>query len=779
MHSQRRCLRTVSEQSEIEGVRLVRGALADIRVLDFGQYVAGPVVGMLLADQGADVIRIDPPGGSRYDGPANVTWNRSKRSLSLNLKEPEERELAWRLVTDADVVIENFRPGVMDRLGLGPTATTRANRRLIYCSLPGFASDDRRAGVRAWEGVVAAAAGTFRRNASTGRPVYTPLPFSSFFAAFQAATAIAMALNARQADGHGQTIEVPLFDATFGAVGNRIMFHRRPRADTPGTALRGNYRCRDGRWVCYVSGNKEARRFLESVGALEWSDAADAGLVSAEEFNARAEELFLQRTAAEWEEYCHDIGTECAVCRSSAEWLAHEGALDSGIVVDLEDHVLGVVRGPGPNVRMSATPPSIRAGRPQLDAHRKEILAELRAPVPSRAPLADAVNAFSVKRALDGVRVLDLCIVLAGPTCGRTLAEFGADVIKIDSPSRASQEGFHNEINRGKRSLILDLKMLDGMEVFWHLVDTADVVLQNFRRGVADRLGIGYEAVRARKPNIVYASLNAYGQLGPLAGRPGHEQIAQAATGMQERFGGEGRPVTAPFAANDYGTGYMGAFAVALALLHRQRTGEGQHVDTALAYTATMLQSSVIQSFAGKQWDEPRGQGQVGSGPLDRCYEATDGWFYLGARRADLAVCPEVADLVGVADNELGPLLEERFRGHPVDEWVAILTNAGIGAHTVVPDVTALIDDPWLISHGLLATREHDRIGPVTTTGPTPRMSKTPPDIGHPAPVPGAHTEEILAGIGMRSELDRLRREGAIPPEATGVAVTGVPGGES
>src|SRR5437868_238784 len=129
------------------------GALDGIRVIDFGQYVAGPLAAMLLADQGADVVRVDPPGGPRYDTPANATWNRGKRSIVLDLKDPAGNETARRLIETADVVVENFRPGVMDRLGLGPEVMTAANPRLIYCSMPGFASDDPRAGVAAWEGV--------------------------------------------------------------------------------------------------------------------------------------------------------------------------------------------------------------------------------------------------------------------------------------------------------------------------------------------------------------------------------------------------------------------------------------------------------------------------------------------------------------------------------------------------------------------------------------------------------------------------------------------------
>ncbi|HMS57676.1 MAG TPA: CoA transferase [Tepidiformaceae bacterium] len=194
------------------------GALDGIRVIDFGQYIAGPHTAMLLADQGAEVIRIDPPGGPRWDTPANATWNRNKQSIVLDLKQADDLVVAKRLIASADVVVENFRPGVMERLGLGAKAAVEANPGLVYCSLPGFASDDPRSGDAAWEGVVAAATATYRAGPG-GTPVYTALPFSSHYAAFQAAVAIAMALNARQRDGLGQVVEVPLFDATFAAIG--------------------------------------------------------------------------------------------------------------------------------------------------------------------------------------------------------------------------------------------------------------------------------------------------------------------------------------------------------------------------------------------------------------------------------------------------------------------------------------------------------------------------------------------------------------------------------
>src|SRR5262245_54909465 len=175
------------------------GVLEGVRVIDFGQYIAGPMAAMFLGDQGADVVRVDPPGGPRWNTPANATWNRNKRSIILDLKRENDRETARQLIAGADVLIENFRPGVMGRLGVGATAMTEANPRLIYCSLPGFGADDPRAQVRAWEGVVGAATGAYR--AGKGRPVYTVIPYGSAYAAFLCAVSAAIALNERTRSG--------------------------------------------------------------------------------------------------------------------------------------------------------------------------------------------------------------------------------------------------------------------------------------------------------------------------------------------------------------------------------------------------------------------------------------------------------------------------------------------------------------------------------------------------------------------------------------------------
>ena len=757
------------------------GALDRIRVIDFGQYVAGPLAGMLLADQGADVIKVDPPGGPRLKTSANATWNRGKRNILLDLKDQGDLDVAQRLIAQADVVLENFRPGVMGRLGLGPEEMCKANYRLVYCSMPGFATDDPRADVKAFEGVVGAASATYvprGKGPDPSQPVYTAVPIASSYAAFQAVVAVAMALNARERDGLGQHIEVPLFDAMFPSIGARGMKVHDPSKEPPSITglLSGHYQCKDGRWVRFSgSGNQNFREFCEAAGVGSWNDEGltdfyklleDPALAA--EAERRCRELFKTRTAQEWEDLVAEAGSECTMSRTAMEWFHHPHAIESKMVIEVDDPVHGRMLQPGIAARMSETPGSVRAPAPTPDQHREEILTELKASSPKQSAKSPEA---ALRSALDGVKVLDLCIILAGPTLGRTMAEFGADVIKIDNPARGRTVARHNDVNRGKRSILLDLKSEEGRDVFWRLLEDADVVAQNYRAGKLEKLGLDYESVRARKPDIVYASLNAFGHVGPWAARPGHEQFAQAATGMDRRFGGDGPPVIQPNTVNDYGTGYMGAYAVALALLHRQRTGQGQHVDAALAYTAMTLQSAYNNLYEGKTWDETSGQDSMGDGPLHRAYKAADGWFFIGADETDLGRMDGVEGLSGVESlkgNALAHSLEERFLSQDVATWVHRLTAADIGAHRVIADVGELMRDSWAVDHQLSLTREHDDMGLVTTCGPAPRLSRTPLTPGWAAPKPGRNAKEILSEVGLGDSFDHLLRQQVILMDGVG-----------
>jgi len=610
----------------------------------------------------------------------------------------------------------------------------------------------------AWEGVLAAATGTYTRSGTEDQPRFNALPLASEFGALAAAIAIVMALIARERDGLGQRLEVPLFDAMFLAFGaSALLVHGAAAGGRPADPWSGTYQCRDGAMVLLnLATPRFVRRFLEATGTLQlWTAKGylepdrlvhDSTLWAQHKQELSA--LLRTRTAEEWDVLATQVLLPLTRMRTSAAWMESQHAQDAGISVLVDDPKYGRIWQPGPSVRWrgplsaDATPPSER-------------------PVVIRATAATS----PLTAALEGFRIVDTTQVLAGPTAARTLAEFGAEVMKINNPweegagYRWQVHRYHTDVNRGKRTMLIDLKRPEGLAILWRLVESADAFLQNLRLGVAERLGIGYEQVRAHKPDIVYLSVSAFGYGGAWQYRPGYEPNAQAITGLQARMGGGvDRPAGQPFAINDYCTGLLGAFGLGLGLLHRLRTGEGQCIETSLGHAATFLQMPYMQTYAGKVWDEPSGPQATGWGPLQRLYRAADTWFFLGAKDAQiecLASIPGLHAVQGLSGAPLAAQLEEYFSAKPAGEWIRLLVDAGMGAHTL-GSVTQLMQDPWAVAHGLSVTRRHNDGSLITTIGPPARLSRTPAVPGRPVSPPGGDAAEVLAMIGMADKLDEL-----------------------
>ena len=761
------------------------GALRGVRVVEFGQYIPGPLLGMLLAEQGADVIKVERPGGDpARSEPAFAIWNRSKRSVELDLKSAEGKNRAQELVDWADVLIENFRPGVADRLGIGHEAT-KGNPGLIYCSLPGFGEDSPHRQERGWEPIIGAATGAHQGVPGMEEPLFLPLPSSSTFAAIIASVSVTMALIARGRTGKGQRIEIPLHSAMFAAMGRHLSnFHEINPPDLfqlPRNVMSHQYECADGRYVQnHGMYQRFASQFLQAAGRFEWIEnledlyGAEVNPDTIEMWRDRVENLFKERTAKEWEDAIAETGGACTICKTVDEWLVHEHALAAGMVVEVDDSAYGRMKQPGAPVRLRGTPGPSPRRAPKLGEHTESALREV-----SATPAKQfSSGAESILSALEGVRVLDLCIVLAGPTCGRTLGEFGADVVKIDDPSRPYDYGGNLDVNRGKRSIQIDLKKEEGRQVFWKLLESADVVVENNRKGSMARMGLSYEEVRKRRPDIVYASLNAFGHDGPWAERPGWEQLAQATTGIQVRRGGrDAAPQLLPYPMNDYATGLLGAYSVALALHERQRTGRGQSVDGGLPLTACLLQSPYFLDYEGYERSEPEGLGVRGFSALSRLYEAADGWLYLHctdgpswaaltklSEFAHLATDSRYADLEARSANDeaLTQSLSVIFAKWSRQSWVKQLRQVGVSAmeNIAIPDFH---NDPHVRKAGLIVGREHPEFGMADHLGIVARLSKTPARVGRPTPVLGAETDEILMEAGYSAgEITALKSAGAV-----------------
>jgi crotonobetainyl-CoA:carnitine CoA-transferase CaiB-like acyl-CoA transferase len=765
-------------------------ALSGVRVVDFGQYLAGPLVAQMLGDLGASVTRVDPPGGPRWDTDANAILQRGKRSIVLDLKKADDLVAARRLIEDADVLVENFRPGVMARLGLSYEDLRQTNPGLVFCSVPGFASTDPRASVYAHEGVVSAAAGLYpqRDFDPTRQPIVNTLPLASVLAAIIATNSVMAALISRERTGTGQRVETSLFDASFELTrtyGDRVLTDEPPDADhrqrRPANFQLGGsnpppladfYRCSDGVWV-HLSWLEERQMiaFAELVGKRDEWDAkgylgvsptgywADPRL--SREVHAELASVIAQRTAKEWERLA---GTDCdlGVCQTTSEWLLYdEQARESEAVITLPDPVLGLTHQLGHGVALRATPPRARPrqpldeGPPELDVRPKRIDARL--------GVAESVRPNA---ALEGVLVVDTSQILAGPTASRILAEYGADVVQVMNPDGRAWGGYHRTTNGGKRSVMLNLKTSGGSRVLWKLLERADVLATNFSESVAERLGLGEATVRVRRPDIIYSRLSAHGPDGPRAEHRGHDNVAQAVTGMERRFGQDAEhPMMQPYALNDIGCGHLTALAVLVALFHRQRTGEGQLVGSSLAQAASMYQLPYMVAHAGRAGEGPGGHKCLGVSPTERLYSAKDGWFFLGApdtletrRRID-----SVEGLGGLLDTEsdLAAELERRFRTEPREVWVDRLVAAGLGAH-VWNTIEAAMGDAWARANGLSVDVEFPGVGPGRIVGPTPRLSETPMRMGRPVSPMGADTAAVLEEIGFAPEMDELVASGAV-----------------
>ncbi len=755
------------------------GALNGVRVLDFGQYLAGPLVALLLAENGADVIRVDPPGGPVWDHPANAVLQRSKRSIVLDLKTTAHLAVARDLISSADVVIEGFRPGVMARLGLAAEEATSADPRLIWCSLPGFAADDPRAAVAGWEGIVSSAAGLYPPGLFAIRdpPRFSAVPMASTFAAAIAAHSIAAALLTRAHTGRGERIEVPLFDAAFdaiaiygeapGTLAQAGFGHEQARIANPAFGTESPYVCRDGRYIANCgSPPRGLHRFWDAHVDVELKARTDpAGEAEARE---QLTAVFAQRDAQDWERILQeDFGAAVAATLTTSEWLDDEHARSSGSVFDVSDPVLGETRQAGSVLRYSRGAPGVRFPRHLVGADTTAVIEELAA-LPDRqfAPPQRSTDSLP----LAGVRVLDLTNLLAGPIGGRILAEYGADVIKINKaaigfgdadPMADDPITFigHRTTGAGKRTMFLDLKSARGRRLLDELVRTADVVHTNMPPDTAARLGIDEARLRVLNPRIVYSSSRLHAAGGWRGHFRGHEDLAEHVTGMSIRYGGGLPDGMHGIIVNDHATGHFAAFGVLLALLARERTGAGEAVETSLSQTATYFQIPYMIKYLGATWAEPSGREAMGWGPSDRLYRAADGWLWVAAPGdhglADLLRTGLFAEAVDAHGRAIEVELERAFVKRPTLQWQSLLEEHRIASHPF-RTIADVMDDDVATSRGLSVTRDHPGLGRGREVGFLPRFASRRAWTVPPACAPGWHTREILTELGHADEIDDL-----------------------
>ncbi|MBL8139491.1 MAG: CoA transferase [Acidobacteria bacterium] len=394
---------------------------------------------------------------------------------------------------------------------------------------------------------------------------------------------------------------------------------------------------------------------------------------------------------------------------------------------------------------------------------------------------------------LDGIRVLDLTNVLAGPFATLHLALAGAEVIKIENPGGgdlARKLGCMPELNArlmgtsflaqnaNKKSITLNLKAPDGLEILRKLAATADVLVENFRPGVMARLGVSYDELKVNNPRLIYCAISGFGQTGPDAFKPAYDQIIQGLSGVMAVNGDERlNPLRCGFPVCDTVGGLNAAFAIMGALFHRERTGEGQFIDVAMLDSIMPLMGWVAANLLiGGQQPVPMGNDNFTAAPSGT-FVTADGYINIAANQQDQweAVC----DVLGVPElttdprfekrdtrkanrRLLTPLLEARLVAQPTAHWVEILNRRGVPSGEIA-SLDEALNSAQIAHRGTLGVVDDPELGPLRVFGMTAKFEKTPGALETPPPRLGAHTNDILAGLGYSADaIDTLAKTGVI-----------------
>ena len=391
---------------------------------------------------------------------------------------------------------------------------------------------------------------------------------------------------------------------------------------------------------------------------------------------------------------------------------------------------------------------------------------------------------------LDGIRVLDFSHALAGPFCTLLLADYGADVIKLEArsgdmgrgwgpPFAGGEAHFFLGLNRGKRGISIDLKRPEGIDLCLRLADRMDALIENFRPGAMDRLGLGYEALRKRNPRLIYCSISGYGQQGPSRDEAAMDLVVQASSGLLSITGTEqGEHTRCGFGISDTTAGLFSVIGIMMALRARDVTGEGQFVDVAMLDSMISTMSSNYSSYLGSgQVPRPMGTAFPTVVPY-RVFRTADSavaiavgseklWssFCAAIERPDLEKHPDYSSNGDRIRNRhaLEPLLEDELRKRPSEEWVARLQQAGIPA-SPVRSFKDVVEHPQSTVREMFPTLDHPSAGPHRVTGTPVKLSETPGSPGAAAPLLGQHTRCVLNELlGLAdSEIDALLEAGVI-----------------
>jgi crotonobetainyl-CoA:carnitine CoA-transferase CaiB-like acyl-CoA transferase len=744
------------------------GAFSGLRILDFSEGIAGPMACMLFADLGADVIKLESRHGDRMaDHPGYLCWNRNKRSVVLDLDSAGGREAADALLASADAAVFDGRPGSLD------AETLLARHPALLCLwMPPYGSHPGFAELPPDDGLLWGYAGAaFRQFSWEDVPVWLVTPQASYGHALLAADALAAGLYERAQSGRGQLVTVSGLHAMAALQGGHVtpagVVEKLPDRGARGRIANYRmYRCGDGEWfflATLIEGHFRAAVDAIGLASLWQMDGVENQFAHvmkpgvAVHVNRTLEARFAEQPRDAWLQVLRAAGVPCAPVRPREVWFESETIEANAMRVELEHAEHGTVRVPGVPLQLSDTPGKVRALAQAVDA--ETVLREERPAPPAPRPTQDGGP-------LHGIRVLDLGVIIAGTYAPAILGDLGADIIKVEphqgDPFRPYGLGFVG-FNRGKRSIALDLKHPEGRDAFFELVKSADVVCDNYRLGVLERLGIDYATLQEINPRIVQASVTAYGSTGPLATDPGFDPLLQAEGGLMAAQGGVDEPVFHQVAVHDTAGAMTITFGIIAALYARERSGRGQRVETSLAAQSILLQSGELTQFEARRANPDGDRDCPGLSALQRFYRCADGWIGLScptAQRPALERALELPASVAVAAAEADRLGRDGEVAHAIEAALQSLDRAQALEKLAAERIPALpalspaevYTHPWHDPSGFFGASEHPTFGTLTATRSFAEWTRTPGGFPRRAPLLGEHGAEILAEIGFSSE---------------------------
>ncbi|MGO9061977.1 MAG: CaiB/BaiF CoA transferase family protein [Candidatus Binataceae bacterium] len=797
--------------------------LAGFAVVECGQGVAAAYAAKLLALLGADVIKVEPPGGdlARFRGPffndavdVNLSGlflylNADKKGVTLDLTDAGDRRRLDTLLQRADILVHNVAPRDRTAARLDSRTVTRDHPRLIVAGISPFGDRGPYADYHAYEITAAHASGMASLAPAVSQfPDRPPLKLFGHQAEFQAGafgalTALA-ACNYRLETGAGQAIEVSEQEclATMlegalprysygGEVASRLGRHSyAPRSIWP---------TQDG-WIFINPGEEEQwARLVELMGNPEWTKEE----IFKDRFVRGQYADALWPLMAEWTKTWKK--QELFIAAQAKRIPLAPMNRSSDVYADIHlraRNFFGPLPTPDgrtieiPTVPFKSTAAAWRIDRPapRLGEHNREVFASAASTESTAQPAGDPAQAVN-HGPLAGIRVLDFGWIWAAPYCSMMLANLGADVIRVETSKRTclsrrnppfadnvpgpNRAGVFNEWNQNKRSIQLNLAKPEGIEIARRLAEKCDIAIENFGAGVMDRMGLGYDVLRRHNPGIIMLSIGCYGRTGPYTNFVNYGPQVNGQAGLLAVSGYEGDQIReGPCAYGDPATGVFAAFLIAAALLQRRRTGAGQYFELSMMEVLAMGLPEALLEYAMNGRDlGPSGNHDRWMAPHN-CYKALGGpedWVTIAVGTDDewRRLCDAIGQPALTADPRFSTAAL-RKRNEPeldriITEWTSsrdrwetarMLQNAGVAA---IPTLTVkdLFEDQHLAQRGFFARVPHPEVGPRLHSGVPWKMSVTPCRVTRSAPVLGGDTDDVLSSLlGFNAQqIEQLRKD--------------------